>query len=286
MQSQAPCTIFSEVRTLFEAVVAPNSVIYVRSDIIRSRHAFATRIGGVSREEHTSALNLAFGRGDSDCTVLENLSRFAEAVGFDKESVISLPQIHSANVVEVGKADCGRGYFKKPCGECDGYVTAEPGVTLGVKTADCVPIILEAEDENGRIIAVSALHAGWRGTVAGIAENGVKALISKGAAPFRIRAAIGPSIGSCCFEVGEEFPETVEKLRGKSFAEKFVTHRGERFFADIKGMNFQMLVECGVPVENIDLSAECTYCLEDKYYSHRRMRGVRGTMLSVVEMSK
>lgn len=274
------------MKVLFETVVASNSVVYVRSDILRSRHAFATRIGGVSNEVHTSALNLAFGRGDSEAAVLENLLRFADAVGFDKESVISLPQIHSANVIEVGKSDCGRGYFKNPCGECDGYLTAETGVTLGVKTADCVPIILEAEDENGRIIAVSALHAGWRGTVAGIAENGVNALINKGAEPFRIRAAIGPSIGHCCFEVGEEFPEAVEKARGKSFAEKFVTRRGERLFADIKGMNFQILVDCGVPSENIDLSDECTYCLEDKYYSHRRMKGVRGTMLSVVEMSK
>lgn len=286
MQSQAPCTIFSEVRVLFETVVASNSVVYVRSDIIRSRHAFATRIGGVSREAHTSALNLAFGRGEDDSVVLDNLSRFADAVGFDKKSVISLPQIHSANIIEVGKADRGRGYFKNPCGECDGYVTTESGVTLGVKTADCVPIILEAADENGRIIAVSALHAGWRGTVAGIAENGVKALIDKGAQACRIHAAIGPCIGPCCFEVGEEFPEAVERARGRHFAEKFVVRRGERLFADIRCMNFQILVNCGVPAKNIDVSDECTYCLEDKYYSHRRMRGVRGTMLSVVEMSK
>ena len=267
---------------MFETVIGENGVVYLRSDILKSRHGFATRIGGVSNLEHTSSLNLAFGRGDSDGVVLENLSRFAEAVGFDKKSVISLPQIHSSNVLEVGESDRGRGYFKPPEGEGDGYVTDSRLVTLGVKSADCVPILLEAEDEKGDIIAVCALHAGWRGTVGGIAREGVNALVKKGADVGRIRAAIGPSIGKCCFEVGEEFPDNVAASLGAEYAERFVERRGKRLFADIKGMNYSLFVSCGVPSSNIDLCGECSFCLEEKYYSHRRMKGVRGTMLSVI----
>ena len=271
---------------MFETVVAQNRTVYVRSGIIRSKHGFATRIGGVSELSHTAELNLAFGRGDTEETVLENLSRFADAVGFDRESVISLPQIHSADVLDVNEADRGRGYFREPQGEGDGYVTADKGVTLGVKSADCVPVLLEAENENGEIIAVCALHAGWRGTLGKIAVKGVEALVGKGAELSRIRAAIGPSIGSCCFEVGEEFPEIVAQQLGREYAESFVCRRGGRFFADIKAMNRQLLGECGLSDENIDVSDECTYCLDVKYYSHRRMRGVRGTMLSVITLEK
>lgn len=260
---------------------AHNSVEYVTSDIIRSPHAFSTRLGGVSSESHTASLNLAFGRGDGDETVLENLRRFGDAVHFDPESVISLPQIHSATVIDVDLSMRGEGYFKPPHTSCDGYVTSEKGIVLGVKTADCVPIILEGEDENRNIIAISALHAGWRGTAAGIAAEGVKKLVERGAAPKRIRAAIGPSIGCCCFEVGEDFAVSALELSGKEW-KPFV--RDGKLYADLKSRNESELLACGLLRENIDVCDECTFCLSDKYYSHRRMKGVRGTMLSVVCM--
>jgi YfiH family protein len=236
----------------------------------------------VSEKEHTSSLNLAFNRGDDDEIVLENLRRFGEAVGFDPKTVISLPQIHSTNVIDADISMGGEGYFKPPHTSCDGYVTTQKGVVLGVKTADCVPIILEAEDENGNVIAVSALHAGWRATVGGIAAQGVLALVEKGAKVSHIRAAIGPSIGACCFEVGDDFVSTVIEVRGTDFAGKFISDRAGKKYADLKAMNFDILKKSGVSAENIDVFGECTYCLENKYYSHRRMKGQRGTQLSVV----
>ena len=269
---------------MFETITAKNGVAYLRSDMLRARHGFATRIGGVSIEAHTSSLNLAFGRGDSEETVLENLSLFADAVGFDKESIISIPQIHSSEVLPVDRSDCGRGYFRAAMGEGDGYVTKDIGVTLGVKSADCVPILLEAEDGKGKVIAVSAVHAGWRGTIGGIVRNAVKNLVAMGASAERIRVAMGPSIGVCCFEVGKDFYQDVVSKQGAEFARRFILERNQKIFADIKAMNVRLLTDLGVKRENIDVCPECTFCLEEKYYSHRRMRGLRGTMLSVISM--
>ena len=269
---------------MFETVTAKNGVVYLRSDILKARHGFSTRIGGVSAEAYTASLNLAFGRGDCKNTVLKNLELFSEAVGIDAGGVISLPQVHSATVLEVDGSDRGRGYFNPAFGEGDGYITDKAGVALGVKSADCVPILLEGESEKGEIAVVCALHAGWRGTVGGIARVGVESILKKGVPLSKIRAAIGPAIGKCCFEVGEEFPDAVACGLGKYYAEKFVEHRGNKLYADIKGMNAELLASCGVSFENIDICSDCTFCLEEKYYSHRRMNGIRGTMLSVIAL--
>ncbi|MBQ7292952.1 MAG: peptidoglycan editing factor PgeF [Clostridia bacterium] len=261
---------------------AENGVVYVTSDILKSKHAFSTRIGGVSQAEHTSEFNLAFNRGDCEETVKENLRLFGAAVGFAPESVVSLPQIHSANIIDVNVSMCGEGYFKEPHISCDGYVTSECGAVVGVKTADCVPILLEAHNANMEIVAVSAVHAGWRGTLAGIARKAVLNLLDKGVGLSEIKAAIGPSIGSCCFEVGSEVVETVSKNWGEKYTDMFVVVKQNGFYIDLKGVNRQIIADCGVPLENIDVSTECTFCLGEKYYSHRRMKGVRGTMLSVI----
>ncbi|MBO7250802.1 MAG: laccase domain-containing protein, partial [Clostridia bacterium] len=157
-------------------VNAKNGVQYLRSDIISARHGFSTRIGGVSRAEHTSSLNLAFGRGDNREIVLQNLSLFADAVGFDAGKCISVSQIHSADVRFVTEAEAGQGYFAPESFSCDGYVTNVPGLTIGVKSADCVPILMEGRDKSGKILAVGAVHAGWRGTVSGIAVECIKKL--------------------------------------------------------------------------------------------------------------
>ena len=110
---------------MFVTHKSENSVEYLASSIIKSTHAFSTRIGGVSGLAHTSALNLAFNRGDDRDTVIENLARFGEAVGFDAKNVISLPQIHSSTVIDVDVQMAGEGYFKDAHTSCDGYVTSK-----------------------------------------------------------------------------------------------------------------------------------------------------------------
>ena len=257
-----------------------NGVKFVVSEILRSPHAFSTRVGGVSERCHTSSLNLAFGRGDEDSTVLENLGKFAHAVGFLPQNVISVPQIHSADVKTVGAEQMGFGYFREADFSCDGYLTAEKNVVLGIKTADCVPILLEARNEGGEVIAVEALHAGWRGTAARIAQRGVYELLGLGASRERIFAAIGPCIGGCCFEVGDECHAELKKLDSTGACVEI--HESGRAFYDLAALNASVLESAGVPKCNIDICGLCTYCEEELFYSHRRQKGVRGSMLSVI----
>ena len=263
-----------------------------RSKLLTSPHAFSTRLGGVSSLNPTKYLNLGFGRGDDDKTVLRNLRLFSEAAGFDMHSVVSLPQVHSTEVLTVDSSFCGMGYDRRDLDLyehkfADGYITSERGVTLGVKTADCVPILLECRDSTGKIIAVGALHAGWRGTVAGIQKIAVDKLISAyGADPQGIYAAIGPCIHSCCFEVGEDVYEAVKAL-GEDYAKDFCAPRENKegkYLCDLVGINTRLLESAGVPIKNIDVMDECTFCNPEKYYSHRYSGGNRGTMLSVIWM--
>ena len=262
-----------------------NGVELYRSELIPCPHGFATRIGGVSTEAHTRSLNLAFGRGDDDATVRENLSRFLGAIGLDCRSVISLPQVHGTDVLTVTARDAGDGYFYSSGRTADGYVTVDRGVTLGVKTADCVPILLCGLRADGTPIAVSALHAGWRGTAGGIAKRGVETLLRLGVERENIRAAIGPSIRACCYEVGTELRDVFLKTLGESIAaEAFTERRDGKQMLDLRSVNRALLLSCGIPYESIDVSEECTSCSPERFFSHRYSRGLRGTMLSVIAL--
>ena len=262
--------------------------MFVKSNILCSPHAFASRCGGVSNEEHTRSLNLAFGRGDEDAVVLKNLEIFAEAVGFDSQCIVSLPQIHSDRIFTVTKQNAGEGYYIRDGIESgDGYVTGERGIVLGIKTADCVPILFEAE-QNGEIVAVGAVHAGWRGTVAQIAPKCVKRLCADfGADKAKIRAAIGPCIHACCYEVGREVFDEVACSLGEGIACKYVKPSGtseEKYMCDLAGINRELLLLEGLREENIEIINECTCCHPEKYFSHRYSGGRRGTMLNVIFM--
>ncbi len=284
--------------------------MFVKSQILKSPHAFSTREGGVSINEHTRELNLAFGRGDEESVVLENLKIFAREVGFEPEQTVSMPQVHSNTVLKVGKKDCGIGYFvRDSIPEADGYITGERGVVLGVKTADCVPILLEGllkcspealpkgldkglpEDLpdgalDGKVVAVGALHSGWRGTALKIAEVGVKAMCeSFGIKPQDIRACIGPCIHSCCYEVGDDLFSKFESALGREIAEKYIIESPEKkgkFYCELSAINREILLSCGVPDENIEVIGECTCCHPEKFFSHRYSNGKRGTMLNVI----
>lgn len=262
-----------------------SGVEYLRSENITSKHAFSTRIGGVSTLAHTASLNLAFGRGDEKDTVLENLRIFAEAVGFAEERLVSVRQIHSADVRFVDESHAGQGYIIKENFECDGYVTSTSGLAIGVKTADCVPILMEGYDEGDKICCVGAAHAGWRGTVSGIAVNCLVKMIEQGA--VRVRVAIGPAICGECFEVRRDFYDSVSEILGSELTEKYVipdTQKDCFWHTDLRRMNKDFLVSAGVAEGDIDVSEDCTCCLPNRYFSHRYSGGKRGTQLSVIVM--
>lgn len=258
-----------------------NGVVYYTSDKIKVPHAFATRLGGVSKAPHTSTLNLAYGRGDDEETIKANLRRFAEAVGFAPESVCSLPQIHSSKVIYVSRDMCGQGYFTPPSTQCDGYVTHERGVTLGVKTADCVPILL-ADEKNG---VIAALHAGWRGTFSDICGEGVRQMCMHGAKKESIVAVIGPSICKKCYEVGRDVYDAAISCIGED-ALRFFEEKSEsgKYLVDIKGANRYLLERAGVNCRNIEILPLCTYEHPELFWSHRYTKGERGTMMSVITL--
>lgn len=266
---------------------AANGVVYITSTLIPCTHAFATRLGGVSSLPHTTSLNLGLHRGDDEETVRRNLALFGEAAGFDPGSVISLRQIHSSDVRVVTADDCGLGYFQKSYAACDGYATIDPRVTPGVKTADCVPILLCAAGNDGVPYAVAAIHAGWRGTVAGIAAEGVRKLESLGARTEDIRAVIGPAIGMCCFEISSDVRDEIINRLGSGVSAEFVRPSDSaagKWYADLKGINRHVLISAGVQPEMIDVSDLCTCCTPELFYSHRRNCDARGTMLSVINL--
>ena len=277
-------SIFMAFRT-----VRAGEVVYLASDMLASPHAFATRLGGGSVLPHTASLNLAFGRGDEADVVLDNLARFGAAAGFDPHGVISVPQIHGNRVLSVDRRHRGMGYAVPAAFEGDGYVTADPAVTLGVKTADCTPILLEALVA-GQVAAVAALHAGWKGTVADIAGEGVRSLVdlacrTTGAdgASVILRAAIGPCIHACCFEVQEDCLAVVRERLGHG-AEVYVRRDGGRTFLDLPALNRALLLRAGVT--EVDVCDLCTACHPELFYSHRASGGVRGTMLNVIGLSQ
>jgi len=184
----------------------------------------------------------------------------------DQERLVMLRQIHSNRVVRVGGAlKAGR------IGEGDALITNQPGILIGVRTADCVPILLV--DVARR--AVAAVHAGWRGVVGEVAIRTVEALQREyGSQPSELRAAIGPAIGQCCYEVG---PEVASRLR-PWFPERDDLER--RTHVDLGEANRRQLMAVGLLAERIISGAPCTFCTPG-LYSYRREGGY-GRMISAI----
>jgi polyphenol oxidase len=219
------------------------------------RVVFSSRLGGVSQGPYES-LNLGILTDDEPERVVENRRLLCESVGVDPETATMAWQAHGAKVLQ---AD-GRGIVRPgtPLERCDGLWTEERDRALMLLTADCLPVALARA--SGRP-GLAVLHVGWRGLLGGIVESGVEAL---GGAP--LRAAIGPGIGPCCFEVGEE---VAEPFRAR-FGADIVVGRN----LDLVEATERALRAAGCEsVERVDL---CTSCEEELLFSHRRDQGVTG----------
>lgn len=248
---------------------------YLVADSIPVTHCFTTRLGGVS-QGCQEGLNLAIGRGDTEENVKTNLRILSTALGFDPDKLVLTRQTHSDIVRVVTEADC-RGPFHRDYPECDALVTATPGVTLLVFTADCTPILLH-DPVTG---AVGAVHAGWRGTASAIAAKAVQAMVDNfGSRPGDIRAAIGPNIGLCHFETDAEVPAAMIAAFGEDAVEAFMEQRGVKYHLDLKGINAMILRRQGVL--QIETSDDCTYCQPDRFWSHRYTAGQRGSQGALI----
>lgn len=256
-------------------IVRVGTLQYERSGNIKVPHAFTTRLGGVS-EGCLASLNLGIHRGDSIENVRKNYEILGNALKIDTHNTVLSTQTHSAVILEVGMEQAGAGLYKPEMPVCDGLITAVPGVSLMVFTADCTPVLLW-DAVTG---AVGAFHAGWRGTVGNIAGKGVaamnKAFDSK---PEDIRAAIGPNIGQCCFETDADVPNALLEAYGEEIL-PFIERKGEKFFPDLKKINAFALQKAGV--KSIDPSESCTHCAPEVFWSARitgKNRGSQGAII-------
>ncbi len=235
-------------------------------------HGITTRHGGVSSGPYTS-LNLSKGLGDDPAAVTENLARTAAAFDICRDHLVSPNQRHTANVRRVAVADWG---IVQP--NCDVLITGEPGVPLLLRYADCTPVLIY--DPAHRALAL--IHSGWRGTVQGATRAAVAALTREfDSRPADLVAAIGPSIGPCCYEVGDEVVGAVRAAFDRADDLLPARPHGRRHF-DLWAANARWLAEAGVG--RVEIAGLCTACRTDEFYSHRAERGRTGHFGAVMGM--
>ena len=259
-----------------------NGVTYFYSeDFYPVRHGFSTRLGGLSELSYTKSLNLGFYRGDRDIIVKKNIERFCEAVAIDASELVIMPQIHSTNVIEITRENCGHGIYSPATFEGDALVSCSRGTALGIRIADCVPILLA--DYGAGVIA--AVHAGWRGTVGNIVGKTVEKMCFLGASAEDIRVAIGPHISMKNYEVGEDVAKAVLAAVGEenlTFSHLRASKNAGKFLCGLGEVNKTLLVRAGIKEMHIDVCNECTYDNEELFYSHRRMGEKRGSLMAVI----
>lgn len=219
------------------------------------RHGFFTRKGG-SSSGIFEGLNCGRGSSDQSEAVRLNLARVADAMDVAEDALHTLYQIHSAAVISDVDA-------MKTRPKADAMVTDQPGVALGVLTADCQPVLFA--DTQARVIG--AAHAGWRGALDGVLDATVDEMVKLGADRARIHAVIGPSISQSAYEVGPEFFDnfTAEDPSTDRF---FIQGTGDRLHFDLPGYGLKRLRDAGVG--HAEWTRHCTYSDPDRFFSYRR----------------
>lgn len=238
-------------------------------------HGFTTRHEGVSRPPYNS-LNLGTNTLDPSYNVEGNRSLLARAFATGLERLVTVNQVHGTDLLVLDAANPDYSYFQKL--EADGIITNQPGVMVGVCVADCVPVLLL--DPVRRVVA--ALHAGWKGTAAGICRKGVEALVGVfGSEPRQILAAVGPAIGGCCYEVDAPVVEAFRRTENGwgDFARE--TGAG-KWQLDLAAANVRQLVESGVAEANIEASGLCVSCTPESFFSYRRDGGETGRQMGFI----
>jgi YfiH family protein len=255
-------------------------------------HSFSTRAGGVSRG---GTLNLGFTKNDSRAAVERNRNLFLKATGAEGLKSVSMRQIHSDIIHHISDIP-----ISPLVG--DGVITNTPGLLLSIQTADCLPILLA--DPKKR--AVGAFHAGWRGTLARVVEKGIGEMRRHFSSnPRDLRAAIGPGIHKCCYQVGPEVREVFhsrfaysdelfhEQRESDLVHEKypllFMNARApghapdqSKLYLDLVAANTRQLLDTGVLAKNISVSPLCTSCRADLLFSYRAEKGGTGRLMGVI----
>jgi YfiH family protein len=241
-------------------------VTFLQSSVLRQipgiAHAFSTR-----RAERP---DFTLGPSDSGNPIVQvNRARFLDAAGAPGWPILKLKQVHSSVVCDMDDTQAAGNAV-----QADAAVTSLRGAMLGVQTADCVPILVA----DRRATAVAAIHAGWRGTAAGISSLSIQRLVSRfHVDPQDLTVILGPHIGVCCYEVGEEVTAM--------FVDPAVIERRAEWrkpHLNLAEANRRQFIQAGIASERIVVSSLCTLCREDLFFSYRRDGTKAGRMLSVI----
>lgn len=249
-----------------------NGILYYTFDIFKRlpavTAAVSARKGGVSGAPFAS-LNMSFSSGDDSQLVLENRRRYLSALHIVQEHIICCNQVHGVHIEQVGTADRGRGATEAASAipSCDGLMTSEAGVPLTMNFADCTPLLFC--DPVNHAVAVS--HGGWRGTAGNIAAATLERMHEAyGTDPGNVLAAIGPAIGACCFEVGQDVMDQFAALFSPAELEELARQAGEKYYLDLAKANRMLLLRAGIRPDHLEEAHICTYCRDDLFFSYRK----------------
>jgi len=242
-------------------------------------HAFCTRRGGISKEKFSS-LNFSAWEGDRRDNVRQNGEITASAFDLCADQFFFVNQVHGDGILIVDRTN--RHFAGDKMYQCDAIITDQPGLAIGIKTADCVPVFLA--DMEKKIIGV--VHAGWRGTALRIAAKAVIAFNeSFSSRSEEMIAVTGPAIGPCCYQVDEAVFQAMQGDKQGESAFMPCREKGKWMF-DLASANRGQLLKAGVRRENIFSADICTSCRKDIFYSHRGEGGKTGRQLSFMMLKE
>jgi polyphenol oxidase len=245
----------------------------ITADAITTRHGFFTRKGGASSGIF-AGLNCGPGSTDLSEAVAINRKRVADAMEVEADALLTIHQVHSADVVTLTAP-----FADRP--RADAMVTATPGIALGILTADCQPVLFH--DPVAGVIG--AAHAGWKGTQNGVLEATVVAMEKLGATRGNISAVIGPTISQIAYEVGPEFLDSF-LADDAGNARFFVQGKGDRALFDLPALGLHRLRQAGVG--HAEWTRHCTYRDADRFFSFRRTTHAAeadyGRLISVIRL--
>lgn len=242
-------------------------------------HLFSTRSGGVS-EGPLSSMNLGFNRGDKRENVEENFKRICSLLDVSYNSLVLSGQTHTNNVISVSREDRGKGITRPSFKDVDGLITDSPDVTLCTFYADCTPLFFL--DPVKKVVALS--HSGWKGTVKKISAVTVEKMVNEyGCEKENILVAIGPCAGPCCYEVSDEVAMEILRAGDNGDCIRY-NNQTKKLHADLWQTNYRILLNAGIPDDNITIARECTVCNPIDYFSHRRQGAERGSLAAFITL--
>jgi hypothetical protein len=240
-------------------------------------HAFSLRTGGESEAPYDT-LNLGLASGDREECVRRNRERAWKAAGLGREPFIPR-QVHGNRVFVLDERNRDDAFSAAP--EADAAITALKGAPLGILVADCVPVIMV----DTRTPAIGVAHAGWRGTVLGVAWKTALAMMEAfNSDPAEMVAAIGPCISGNCYEVGEDVREAF--VKGVPCGSDILKPAGPgKWLADLREANRRQLIDARIPAPSVGVCPWCTHCETGSFFSARRAGGPTGRMAAVVALA-